>query len=127
MPMREGRRDPTVESEPVSAVTGEPYAEALAGVSGTRGRRANSRCTRAGCARRSPTPSARLPDRERVVITLRDVEGHSPAAVCSILNIAARQQRLLLHSARAFVRARLEEYFNTRHPMLGPGSDPEPT
>jgi RNA polymerase sigma-70 factor, ECF subfamily len=70
---------------------------------------------------------ARLPDRERVVITLRDVEGHSPAEVCSILNIAARQQRLLLHRARALVRARLEEYFNTRHPMHGPGSDPEPT
>ncbi len=61
------------------------------------------------------------------MIKLRDVEGHSPAEVCSILNIAARQQRLLLHSARAFVRARLEEYFNTRHPMHGPGSDPEPT
>jgi RNA polymerase sigma-70 factor, ECF subfamily len=69
----------------------------------------------------------RLPDRERVVITLRDVEGHSPAEVCSILNISAKEQRLLLHRARASVRARLEEYFNTRHPMHGPGSDPEPT
>jgi RNA polymerase sigma-70 factor (ECF subfamily) len=51
---------------------------------------------------------AQLPDRERVVITLRDVEGHSPADVSSILNISAKEQRLLLHRARAFVRARLE-------------------
>jgi RNA polymerase sigma-70 factor, ECF subfamily len=70
---------------------------------------------------------ARLPDRERVVITLRDVEGRSPAEVSSILNISAREQRLLLHRARAFVRARLEEYFNARHRTLGPDTDPEPT
>jgi len=67
---------------------------------------------------------ARLPDRQRVVITLRDVEGRSPADVCSILNISAREQRLLLHRARASVRARLEEYFNARHRTLGPDTDP---
>jgi RNA polymerase sigma-70 factor (ECF subfamily) len=66
----------------------------------------------------------RLPDRERVVITLRDVEGHTPADVSVILNISAKEQRLLLHRARAFVRARLEEYFNPRHPTFGPDSDP---
>jgi RNA polymerase sigma-70 factor (ECF subfamily) len=70
---------------------------------------------------------ARLPDRERVVITLRDVEGCRPTEVCSILNISAREQRLLLHRARAFVRARLEEYFNARPRTLGPDTDPEPT
>ena len=70
---------------------------------------------------------SRLPDRERVVITLRDIEGYSPVEVCSMLNISAREQRLLLHRARAFVRARLEEYFSTRHSTLGPDSDPEPT
>ena len=69
----------------------------------------------------------RLPDRKRVVITLRDVEGHTPAEVCSILNLSAKEQRLLLHRARAFVRARLEEYFNTRHPTHGADSDPDPT
>ena len=68
-----------------------------------------------------------LPERERVVITLRDVEGRRPAEVCSILNISAREQRLLLHRARAFVRARLAEYFNARHRTLRPDTDPEPT
>ena len=66
----------------------------------------------------------RLPDRERVVITLRDVEGHTPADVCFVLNISAKEQRLLLHRARAFVRARLEEYVNTPHPTIGPDRDP---
>jgi RNA polymerase sigma-70 factor (ECF subfamily) len=59
---------------------------------------------------------ARLPDRERVAITLRDVEGYSPTEVCTMLNISAREQRLLLHRARAFVRAHLEEYFKTQQP-----------
>jgi RNA polymerase sigma-70 factor (ECF subfamily) len=52
-----------------------------------------------------------LPDRQRVVITLRDVEGYSSDEVCSILEISAANQRVLLHRARAFVRGKLEEYF----------------
>jgi RNA polymerase sigma-70 factor, ECF subfamily len=70
---------------------------------------------------------SKLTDRERAVITLRDVEGRSPADVCSILNISAREQRLLLHRARAFVRARLEEYIKARHHTLGPDTDPGAT
>jgi RNA polymerase sigma-70 factor (ECF subfamily) len=54
---------------------------------------------------------AGLPERQRVVITLRDVEGYSSDEVCSILQISAANQRVLLHRARAFVRGKLEEYF----------------
>ena len=54
---------------------------------------------------------AGLPARQRVVITLRDVEGYTSDEVCSILEISAANQRVLLHRARAFVRGRLEEYF----------------
>jgi RNA polymerase sigma-70 factor (ECF subfamily) len=54
---------------------------------------------------------AGLPERQRVVITLRDVEGYSSEEVCSILQISAANQRVLLHRARAFVRGKLEEYF----------------
>lgn len=54
---------------------------------------------------------AQLPVRQRIVITLRDVEGYSSAEVCSILDISAVNQRVLLHRARAFVRGRLEDYF----------------
>jgi RNA polymerase sigma-70 factor, ECF subfamily len=54
---------------------------------------------------------AGLPERQRVVITLRDVEGYSSDEVCSILQISSANQRVLLHRARAFVRGWLEEYF----------------
>jgi RNA polymerase sigma-70 factor, ECF subfamily len=54
---------------------------------------------------------ARLPDRQRVVLVLRDVEGHDAGEVCSILDITAANQRVLLHRARAFVRAELAAYF----------------
>jgi RNA polymerase sigma-70 factor (ECF subfamily) len=70
---------------------------------------------------------ARLPAREQAVVTLRDVEGRSSAEVCSMLNISTREQRLLLHRGRAFVRARLEEYFNARHLSLGSDADREQT
>jgi RNA polymerase sigma-70 factor, ECF subfamily len=54
---------------------------------------------------------AALPDRQRVVITLRDVEGYTAEEVSSILDITPGNQRVLLHRARAFVRQRLEDYF----------------
>ncbi len=52
-----------------------------------------------------------LPDRQRVVITLRDVMGHSSDEVCQILGISDANQRVLLHRARATVRHRLAPYF----------------
>jgi RNA polymerase sigma factor (sigma-70 family) len=55
---------------------------------------------------------AELPHRQRIVITLRDVEGYSSEEVCEILEITAANQRVLLHRARAAVRGRLEEYFS---------------
>ena len=54
---------------------------------------------------------AALPDRQRIVITLRDVEGYSSEEVREILDVSAANQRVLLHRARAQVRARLEAYF----------------
>ena len=51
-----------------------------------------------------------LPDRQRVVLTLRDVEGYGSDEVCAILEISAANQRVLLHRARASVRARLADY-----------------
>ena len=54
-----------------------------------------------------------LPDRKRIVITLRDVMGHSSAEVCEMLEISGGNQRVLLHRARAEVRAQLAGYFAT--------------
>jgi RNA polymerase sigma-70 factor (ECF subfamily) len=60
---------------------------------------------------RAAAALAGLPVRQRVVITLRDVEGYTSDEVCSILEISAPHQRVLLHRARATVRAVLERYF----------------
>lgn len=55
---------------------------------------------------------ARLPDAHREVISLRDIEGWSSDEVCEALGVSSVNQRVLLHRARASVRAALEEYFD---------------
>lgn len=57
------------------------------------------------------TALAQLPARQRMVITLRDVEGYSSEEVSLILDTSTADQGDLLRRARAFVRAKLEEYF----------------
>ncbi|MER6795209.1 RNA polymerase sigma factor [Amycolatopsis mediterranei] len=51
-----------------------------------------------------------LPARQRAVISLRDVGDHTAEEVCAMLQISAANQRVLLHRARAVVRARLAGY-----------------
>jgi RNA polymerase sigma-70 factor (ECF subfamily) len=54
---------------------------------------------------------AHLPERQRMVITLRDIEGWSAAEVCNFLGLSESNQRVLLHRARLAVRKALERYF----------------
>jgi RNA polymerase sigma-70 factor, ECF subfamily len=51
-----------------------------------------------------------LPDAQRAVITLRDVEGWPSDEVCGLLEISEANQRVLLHRARSKVRGALEDY-----------------
>jgi len=51
-----------------------------------------------------------LPERQRVVLTLRDVLGHSSEEVCRMLEISQANQRVLLHRARTAARAGLASY-----------------
>ena len=51
-----------------------------------------------------------LPTLQKMVITLRDVEGWSADEVCEALSIAAGNQRVLLHRARMHVREQLTSY-----------------
>jgi RNA polymerase sigma-70 factor, ECF subfamily len=49
-----------------------------------------------------------LPDRQREVVLLRDVEGMSSAEVCTALAISEANQRVLLHRGRGKLRQALE-------------------
>ncbi len=51
-----------------------------------------------------------LPLNQRIVLTLRDIEGCSTEEVCNALGIRETNGRVLLHRARARVRAALEPY-----------------
>jgi RNA polymerase sigma-70 factor (ECF subfamily) len=51
-----------------------------------------------------------LPQVQREVITLRDVEGWTSAEVSDLLDISDGNQRVLLHRARAKVRLALDAY-----------------
>jgi len=53
-----------------------------------------------------------LPEQQRTVITLRDVEGWSSEEVRNVLDITETNQRVLLHRARSKVRAALERYLD---------------
>jgi RNA polymerase sigma-70 factor (ECF subfamily) len=51
-----------------------------------------------------------LPDAQRTVMVLRDVHGWPSDEVCDVLGLTATNQRVLLHRARARVRAALADY-----------------
>ncbi len=55
---------------------------------------------------------AALPPAQRAVIALRDVEGWSSAETRAALDLSEGNQRVLLHRARAKVRAALEDYLS---------------
>ena len=58
----------------------------------------------------------RLPDRQRMVMELRDVHGYEPEEVCALLELTPGNQRVLLHRARALVRGEIERYLEARKP-----------
>jgi RNA polymerase sigma-70 factor, ECF subfamily len=55
-----------------------------------------------------------LPSGQRAVVTLRDLEGWSSEETCNVLEISESNQRVLLHRARARIRAALETHFGKR-------------
>lgn len=54
-----------------------------------------------------------LPERQRDVLRLRDACGCSADETCWMLELSAVNQRVLLHRARARMRASVEEYFRS--------------
>jgi RNA polymerase sigma-70 factor (ECF subfamily) len=53
---------------------------------------------------------AKLPEQQRLVIQLRDVEGWPSEEVRNVLDLSETNQRVLLHRARTRVRMAVEEY-----------------
>jgi RNA polymerase sigma-70 factor (ECF subfamily) len=53
---------------------------------------------------------------QRIVMTLRDVDGWDADEVCAALEITPGNQRVLLHRARSRVRAALERHLATADP-----------
>jgi len=53
-----------------------------------------------------------LPERQRLIVALRDVEGLSAEEVCDLLGLSQENQRVLLHRGRSRLRAALEGYFD---------------
>jgi RNA polymerase sigma-70 factor (ECF subfamily) len=62
------------------------------------------------------TAIAALPEVQRTVITLRDVEGWSSEEVRNVLEISETNQRVVLHRARAKVRRAIESYLDGEQP-----------
>jgi RNA polymerase sigma-70 factor (ECF subfamily) len=52
----------------------------------------------------------KLPERQRSVVTMRDMLGLDAAEVCELLDISVANQRVLLHRGRCAVRQVLEDY-----------------
>jgi len=56
----------------------------------------------------------RLPEGQRIVVSLRDMLGFDSNEVCELLSISKANQRVLLHRGRAAVRQELEDYLGDR-------------
>jgi RNA polymerase sigma-70 factor (ECF subfamily) len=52
-----------------------------------------------------------LPEKYRLVIVLRDIEGFSTAETSQILNVSPANVKVRLHRARLFLRDKLKGYF----------------
>jgi RNA polymerase sigma-70 factor (ECF subfamily) len=72
------------------------------------------RLTAAGAADAVRGAIAALPDGQKQVVTLRDVEGLSSEEVCAVLDLTAVNQRVLLHRGRSRVRRALEQAVSDR-------------
>jgi RNA polymerase sigma-70 factor (ECF subfamily) len=63
-----------------------------------------------------------LPASQRVVVTLRDIQGCPAHEVCETIDVSEGNQRVLLHRGRSKVRAALERYFDAVEPAAAPST-----
>ena len=53
-----------------------------------------------------------LPDKQRIVVTMRDVQGFHREDVAQVLDVSDTYQRVLLHRGRVAIRAAVERYLS---------------
>ena len=60
-----------------------------------------------------------LPEKYRLVLVLRDIEGFSTEEAARILGLTQSNIKVRLHRARLFLREQLKDYFgnDTRYPL----------
>jgi RNA polymerase sigma-70 factor, ECF subfamily len=56
---------------------------------------------------------AELPERQRLIVALRDVDGLSSGEVCELLELSRENERVLLHRGRSRLRSALEDYVDS--------------
>jgi RNA polymerase sigma-70 factor (ECF subfamily) len=69
--------------------------------------RVDDRLLAAGLAEEIQTAISHLPRAQRLVVTLRDIDGLTGEEVCAAMSITDANQRVLLHRARSTLRRRL--------------------
>ena len=62
---------------------------------------------------------AELPEQQRTVVALRDVHGLTSQEVCSLLELSASNQRVLLHRGRSRLRGLLEMRYRSEAWVMG--------
>jgi RNA polymerase sigma-70 factor (ECF subfamily) len=54
-----------------------------------------------------------LPERQRLVVQMRDLQGLSARETCAAMEVSPQNQRVLLHRGRAALRTALEDYYRS--------------
>lgn len=106
---REHRTVPFSACEPTDAYEAEPWSRTQADETSSPEQDVLNAELRHSIERAIST----LPRLQRMVITLRDVEGWTAQEVCDTLAISAANQRVSLHRARMHVRERLAPYLDS--------------
>ena len=110
--LREARRSVSTTGDPAVVPRGGngPLARSAWASGGTSPRSPEQHLLDAETRARLEEAIRGLPKRQKLVLTLRDIQGWRSADVCELLEISPENQRVILHRARVQVRNELASY-----------------